>query len=83
METTSRISPSNLQLPSGKPWWGGLNQEDGTDMYTLVSRKQITKKDLWYSTRKFTQYSVITYRGERMDIWVTDSLCCTPEVNIF
>ena len=44
-------------------------------------------KDLLYSTRKSTQYSVMAYMGreskKRVDICicVTDSLCCTPATN--
>ena len=42
----------------------GINWEIGVDIYTLLCRKQITNKDLPYSTGKSTQYSVITYMGK-------------------
>ena len=29
-----------------------------------------------------TQYSVIAYMGVDMCIWITESLCCTVEINI-
>ena len=41
--------------------WGGINQELGVNTHTLLYIKQITNKDLLYSTGKSTQYSVITY----------------------
>ena len=46
-------------------------------------------KDLLYSTGKSTQYSVVTYIGKESEkewiygICITDSLCYTPEPNIF
>ena len=43
---------------------GGLNWEIGIDIYTLLYIKQITDKDLRYSTGNSTQYSVVTYRGK-------------------
>ena len=36
---------------------GGINWEVGIDMYTLLYTKQITNKDLLYSTGNSTQYS--------------------------
>ena len=39
-------------------------------------------KDLLYSTRTSTQYSVITYMRKesgRVDKCITESLCCIPE----
>ena len=36
----------------------------GIDIYTLLYRKQITNKDLLYSTGKSTQYSVMAYKGK-------------------
>ena len=55
-------------------------------IYTLLYIKQITNKDLLYSTENYTQYFVITYKGkesEKIDVYVyiTESLCCTPETN--
>ena len=34
------------------------------DMYSLLYIKQITNKNLLYSTGNSTQYSVMTYRGK-------------------
>ena len=39
---------------------GGIDWEFEIDMYTLLYLKQITNKDLLYSTENSAQYSVIT-----------------------
>ena len=50
---------------------GGINWEIGIDIYTLVYIKQITNKNLLYSTGDFTQYSVMTYMGiESKKEWI-------------
>lgn len=64
-----------------------INKHFGINIYTSLFVKQITNKDLGYSTGKSTQYSVITYMGKeskRMNICICmiDSLCCMPETNI-
>ena len=43
---------------------GGLNWEAGTDIYTLLYIKQITNKDVLYSTGYSTQYSIMAYMGK-------------------
>ena len=43
---------------------GGINQKFGIKRYTLPYIKQITNKDLLYSTGNYTQYFVITYKGK-------------------
>ena len=59
----------------------------GSSIYTLLYIKQITNKDLLYSTGKSTQYSVMAYMGKEykksMDIWIciTDLLYCIFENN--
>ena len=35
-EANSQISKSNVWLPKGKPWEGGMNQKDGIDICTLL-----------------------------------------------
>ena len=42
---------------------GGINWEIGIDIDTLLYIKQITNKNLLYSTGNSTQYSVMTYLG--------------------
>ena len=41
-----------------------INWEIGIDIYTLLCIKQTTNKNLLYSTRKSTQYSVVNYMGK-------------------
>ena len=66
---------------------GGINCEIGIDKYTLLYIKQITNKNLLYSTANSTQYSLMASIGKepkkRVDICicVTDSLYCTAETN--
>ena len=55
----------------GGKWQGGINWEIGIDIYTLLYIKQITNKNLLYSTGNSTQYSVMTYRGnESKKEWI-------------
>ena len=50
---------------------GGINWEIGIDVYTLLYIKQLTNKDLPYSTGNSTQYSIMTYMGkESKKEWV-------------
>ena len=51
---------------------------------------KIINKDLLYSPGKYTQYLVITCKGKELEkeylsiylsIYITESLCCTPETN--
>ena len=43
---------------------GGISWKIGIDIYTLLYIKQITNKDLLYSTGNSTQYSVMAYMGK-------------------
>ena len=45
----------------------GINEEVGINIYTLPHIKEITNKDLLYSTGKSAQYSVITYMGQESE----------------
>ena len=44
--------------------WGGTSQEFGININTLLYRKQMTNKDLLYSTGNYTQYFVVAYKGK-------------------
>ena len=60
---------------------GRINWEIGIDIYTLLHIKQITNKDLLYSTGNSTQYSVMAFiENESKEEWIY-LLCCTPETN--
>ena len=48
----------------GREGWGGKDWEVGISRCKLVYIKQITTKDLLYSTGNSTQYSVMTYMGK-------------------
>ena len=43
---------------------GGINWETEVDKYTLLYIKQITNKDLLYSTENTSQYSLMAYMGK-------------------
>ena len=86
-EKELQMQKTNLWLPGGGGRRGWTNWEIGIDIYTLQYIKQITNKDLLYSTGNSTQYSVMAYMGKdsrkrvNICICITDSLCCTPETN--
>ena len=40
-------------------WWGRKDWKFGFDMYTMLYIKQITNRDLFYSTGNSAQYPVI------------------------
>ena len=52
-ETNSQISNPILELPLGKLWEGGVGRMEVT--YTHYCIKQITNKNILYSTEKYTQ----------------------------
>ena len=59
-------------ITKGETWMGGINQELEINIRTL-SIRQITNKDLLYSSGNYTQYSVITYmrkESEKESIYV-------------
>ena len=45
---------------------GGIHWEIGTDVYTLLYIKQITSKNILYSTGNYTPYSAMGYYGKRI-----------------
>ena len=50
---------------------GEINWEIGTDIYILLQIKQITNKDLLYSTGNSTQYSVMIHmRKESKRVYI-------------
>ena len=91
----SQTQKTDLELPKGKKGGGaGINQEFGIKIYILLYRKQITNKDLLYTTENYIQYLIITYNGKESKkeyiyvymythtyIFLTELLCCTPETD--
>ena len=63
-EIGTQMQKTNLWLPGGKEVGVGINWEIGIDIHTLLYINQITNKNLLYSTRNTTQYSVMTYMGK-------------------
>ena len=66
---------NKLTVTKGETWGGGINQELGMNTHTLLCIRQITNKDLLYSTGNSIQYSVITYmrkesKKERIYVYV-------------
>ena len=45
----------------------GINKDLGISRYKLLYIKQISNKDLLYSTGNYTQYLVITYNGKEYE----------------
>lgn len=45
-------------IAKGETWRGGINQEIGISMHTLLHIKLELNKDLLYSTENVTQHSV-------------------------
>ena len=70
-------------VTKGEREGGGINQEEyGINMYKLLYIKQISNKDLLYSTGNYIQHHVITYNGKLSEkICITKSICCTPKTN--
>ena len=51
-------------VTGGERAGGGINWEIGIDIYRQLHIKQITNKDLLYSTGNSAQYSVMAYMGK-------------------
>ena len=66
-ETDLQTQKTNLQLPKEKEGRGGINQEFGISIYTVLYRKQMKNKDLLYSTGNSTQYPVINHNGKEYE----------------
>ena len=47
--------------------WRGISYEYGTNRYTLLHIKQISNRDLLYSTGNDIQYLVIIYNGKEYE----------------
>ena len=61
---------NKLMFTKGVMLGGGVNQEFRINIHTLLYIRQITNKNLLYSTGNSTQYSVITYmRKESEKEW--------------
>ena len=70
-EIESQKQKTKLMITKGAKGGGGINWEIGIDIQTLLYIKQITNKNLIYSTENSIQYSVMTYMGKESKIeWI-------------
>ena len=73
---------------------GWIDQEFGVKIYTLLYIKQITNKDLLYSTWNYTQYLLImdtssgfsstmeeNVKNECIYLYINHFAVCTPETS--
>ena len=61
-----------------------MDWEFGVSRYKLLYIEWIKNKVLLYSTGNYIQYPVINHNGkeyEKIYIRITESLCCTAEIN--
>ena len=86
-EIDPETQKTNLWLQKGKGG-RGINQEFEINTYAQLYTKQITNKDLLYSTGNYIQYLVITQNESEKEyiyiytyIYITELLCCLPETN--
>ena len=61
----------------------GMNWEVGIDIYTLLYIKQMTNKDLLYSTGHSIQYlyGKIIFKKVDICVCITESFCSRAEIN--
>ena len=62
-------------------WQGGTDWEFGIDMHTLLYLKQMTNKDLLYSTGTLQKPKWEKNLKKHMGICTTQSLYCTAETH--
>ena len=75
---------NRLVLAKGEGFGRGLDWEFGVNRCKLLYRKWINNNVLLHSTGNYIQYPVINHNGkesEKLYIYITESLCCTPETN--
>ena len=77
---------TDLWLPRGRRGGGRKDWEFGISRCKLLYIEWINNKVLLYSTGNDIQYPVINHNGKEyietnVYIYVTESLCCTAEIN--
>ena len=83
-ETNSQTYRTDLWLP--RRAGGGMDWEVGISRCKLLYIGQINNKVLLYSTGNYIQYPVTNHNGKEcekgcMYVCITESLCCTAEIN--
>ena len=61
---------------------GGINQQFGINIYKTVNIKQITSKDLLYSTRNYIQHLAIIYKGKESEKEYINMYTCILYIHI-
>ena len=78
---------NRLVVAKGEGVGGGMEWEFGVSRCQLLYLEWINSKILLYSTENYIQYPVINHnrkeylKKECIYICVTESLCCTAEIN--
>ena len=73
---------TNLQLVAkGERLRGRMAWGFEVGIWTLLYRKKMITRDLLYNTGNSIPCSVITYMGMDIGIHITESPCCTAEIN--
>ena len=85
IDSQTQENKKNLMVTKGERGVG-ISQAFGTNRYTLLYIKYISNKTLLYSTGNYSQYLILTCNGKEFEkkkiyIYITESLCCTPEIN--
>ena len=81
---THRYRENRFVFAKRKEVWGRMDWEFGTRKCKLLYTEWINKALSLYSTGKYTQYPVINQSGQEYEkeyIWITESLCCTTDIN--
>ena len=74
-------------VAKGEGFGGGMEREVGVSGCKLVYMEWINNKVLLYSTGNYIQYPMTTHNGKEYKkknvyIRITESPCCTEEINI-
>ena len=77
---------NRLMVAKGRGAGEGMEWEAGVSRCKLVYIEWINNKVLLYSTVNYMQYPVINHDGKEyictyIYIYITESLCCTAEIN--
>ena len=62
-KTEMELQMQKTNMVTKGEWEGGINWETGTDINTLLNRKQIPNKNILYRTGNSVQYSAMTCLG--------------------
>ena len=77
---------NRLVVAKGEGGGGRMEWEFGISRCKLLYTEWIDNKVPWYSTGNYIQYPVINHNGKEYEkknvyLCITESLCCTAEIN--